>query len=294
MNKPAPEQAQWVVVTGASSGIGRYCASALSRDGYRVIATVRRDAEAASLESEGLTVVQLDLANPASVAAAASAIIERTGGRAFGLFNNAGFGQPGALEDISRLALREQFEVNLFGLHDLTVRLLPALEAASGHVVLNSSLLGYVGLRFRGPYVASKYALEGWADCLRQELHDRGVSVTLIQPGPVVSDFRRNSVKAWRRHVEPEQSRFRDMYERVAARLENDAEEAPFTLGEDAVYHRLLATLRSDKPAPRQPVTVPAHLFAWFRRLFPTRILDRVLLAASAGELKLKGPGRKE
>ena len=161
-----------VLITGCSSGIGRCVARGLAARGYRVFATARRQEDVEHLRAEGFTSLQLDLEDSGSIAAAVDAVLAHTDGRLYALFNNGAYGQPGAVEDLSREVLRLQFETNLFGWHELTNRVLPVMRRQGyGRIIHNSSVLGFVALPFRGAYTASKYALEGLTDTLRLELH---------------------------------------------------------------------------------------------------------------------------
>lgn len=257
----------------------------LKRD-YRIFATARKNEDVERLSREGLEALQLDVANPASIERAVEVVLERTGGRLYGLFNNAGFGQPGAVEDLSRDILRDQFETNLFGLHELTVRLLPAMRRqGEGRIIQNSSLLGLVALRYRGAYVASKFALEGLSDTLRMELRGSGIHVSLIEPGPVTSDFRRNAYELFKRNIDRDASPHGDIYEAVERRLAaEDDGSVPFTLGPEAVLDKVIHALESRRPKPRYYVTVPTYGFAFLKRILPHRWLDRVLIQASNAE----------
>lgn len=267
-----------VLVTGASTGIGRTAARMLRERGYRVLATARRPDDRAALAAEGFEALALDLADPDSVAACAREAIDRTGGGPWALFNNAGFGLPGAVEDLTREALRAQFEVNLFGTVDLTVRLLPAMRrAGTGRVVMNSSVLGFVCLPFRGAYTASKHALEAIADTLRLELHGTGVWVSLIEPGPVRSRFRENALAAFAAHVDRARSPFAARYDRATARGFRAENEPPFTLPPEAVGRALLEALSARRPRARYRVTLPAHALGLLTRLLPDRALDALL-----------------
>lgn len=268
--------ARSVLVTGASTGIGRTTAGMLRDRGYRVLVTARKADDLAELEREGFEAIPLDLADPDSVAACAKAAIEHTGGGPWGLFNNAGFGLPGAVEDLTRDALRHQFEVNLFGTVDLTRRLLPAMRrAGSGRIVMNSSVVGFFALPFRGAYSASKFALEGISDALRRELAGTGVFVSLIQPGPVRSRFRENARAAFGHHLDPERSAHAERYARLARR--NLSADPPFTLPPEAVGRVVLKALSARRPRARYRVTVPAHAMALLTRLLPDRGLDALL-----------------
>lgn len=273
---PGPRRS--VLVTGCSSGIGACVAAGLRARGYEVVASARREGDLTRLRAEGHVAVQLDLANPASVERGFEQAMEHTEGRLYGLFNNGAYGQPGAVEDLSREALREQFETNLFGTHDLTVRALRVMRAAGeGRVVHNSSVLGLVAMPYRGAYNASKFALEGLTDTLRLELAGSNVFVCLIEPGPITSRFRDNAERAFRRHVEPARSAHREAYEALAARLRQPGPVAPFTLPPEAVLARVLQALEAERPRPRYYVTVPTHLFGALRRLLPSAALDAVL-----------------
>jgi NAD(P)-dependent dehydrogenase (short-subunit alcohol dehydrogenase family) len=173
-----------ILITGASSGIGLCAAHDLRHRGYQVIAAVRKREDMARLEQEGIEAVQLDLANSASIRTAVDKALERTQGRLYALFNNGAYGQPGAVEDLSREMLREQFEVNLFGTHELTRYIIPIMRAQGyGRIIQTSSVLGLVALKYRGAYSATKFALEGLSDTLRMELAGTGIEVILIEPG---------------------------------------------------------------------------------------------------------------
>jgi NAD(P)-dependent dehydrogenase (short-subunit alcohol dehydrogenase family) len=279
--------ARAVLITGCSSGIGRVCAHGLAARRYRVFASARRPEDVAALAADGLEALQLDVADPQSIAQAVDELFARTDGRLYALFNNAGYGQPGAVEDLSRAVLREQFETNLFGAHELTCRVLPAMRAAGeGRIVQNSSLLGLVSMRFRGAYQASKHAMEALSDTLRQELAGTGIHVCIIEPGPVKSRFRENGYAAFKRNIDRDNSPWREVYVAVERRLAAGEDKGPFTLPESAVLAKLVLALESRRPKPRYFVTVPTHVMAALKRLLGTRLLDRVLLAASEGELR--------
>ena len=175
-----------ILITGCSSGIGYVCAHGLKKRGYRVFATARKPEDIARLEGEGLEALYLDYADSASVQAAALEVSKRTGGKLFALFNNGAYGQPGAVEDISRHVLEAQFAANFFGPHELTNLCLPMLRAnGEGRIVQCSSVLGLLALKWRGPYIASKFALEGLTDTLQLELRATNIRVVTINPGPI-------------------------------------------------------------------------------------------------------------
>lgn len=267
-----------ILITGCSSGIGLCVAEGLARRGYRVFATARRAEDVEMLAARGLESLQLDVADPESIRCAVEEVLRRSGGNLYALFNNAGYGQPGAVEDLRREVLRAQFETNVFGTVELTNRIIPVMRAqGGGRIIINSSLLGYVALPFRGAYNATKYALEGIADTLRLELRGSGIHVCLVEPGPITSRFRANAHEMFRRHVDAEASFFRETYRAMENRLTKPGPAAPFTLPPEAVLEKVIHALESGRPRIRYPVTFPAYLFAWLKRLLPGRALDGVL-----------------
>ncbi len=276
-----------VLITGCSSGIGYQCAHALKTRGYRVFATARRHEDVERLAGEGLEAFWLDISDPESIAIGVEHVMTQTDGKLYGLFNNAGFGQPGAVEDLSRQLIREQFETNVFGTLELTNAVLPYMRRHNeGRIIVNSSVLGLVALPFRGAYNASKYALEGLFDTLRLELADTQIHVSLIEPGPITSAFRRNAFALYKANIDPEKSPFKKKYLAMEKRLTKQGPAAPFTLGPEAVTEKVLHALSSEKPRARYSVTVPTYLFAYLKRMLSTRLLDSILLRVSRGEHK--------
>jgi len=276
-----------ILVTGCSSGIGRHCALGLKARGWRVFATARKAEDLDALRSQGLEAVALDLDHSDSIAAAVEQVLSATGGTLDALFNNAGYGQPGAIEDLRRDVLRAQFETNVFGTVELTNRIIPVMrQQGHGRIVQNSSVLGFVALPYRGAYNASKYALEGLYDTWRLELAGSGIHFSLIEPGPIESRFRTNAYAMFRKNVDTEHSAHWQTYQAMVRRLTKEGPAAPFTLGPEAVLKALLHALESPRPRARYYVTVPTHLFGWLKRLLPTRALDAVLLRVSRGEQK--------
>jgi NAD(P)-dependent dehydrogenase (short-subunit alcohol dehydrogenase family) len=275
-----------VLITGCSSGIGLCVARGLRERGYPVVASARKPEDVARLrEEDGLQCVQLDLDDSESISAAVAETLAITGGRLYGLFNNGAYGQPGAVEDLSREVLRAQFETNLFGTVELTNRLLPVMrEQGYGRIIQDSSLLGFVGLPFRGAYTASKFALEGISDTLRLELSGSGIHVSLIEPGPILSRFRANAFAAYRKNIDVERSPHRDTYQRMERRLTKQGPAAPFTLPPEAVLQRVIRALEAPRPRPRYYVTFPSYLFGSLKRLLSSRALDRIMLRVSRGE----------
>jgi NAD(P)-dependent dehydrogenase (short-subunit alcohol dehydrogenase family) len=276
-----------VLITGCSSGIGRNAATTLAERGFRVFATARSAQDVDVLTALGLEALPLDVDDTESIRQCVGEVLHRCDGRLYGLVNNAGFGTPGALEDISRDDLRRQFETNVFGAHEMVTSVLPAMRAAGeGRIVQISSVLGLVSLAYRGAYNASKYALEGLSDTLRLELADTNIYVSSIAPGPIGSRFRENAFAHYQQTVDTENSAHRDAYRKLAGKFERGSGKDPFSLGPEAVVRRIVHALESKRPKPRYYVTVPAILFSSLKRLLPTRTLDRVLLYVSRGELR--------
>lgn len=276
-----------VLITGCSSGIGYCAALRLSKRGYRVFATVRKASDVGLLQAQGLECMQLDLADSSSINTAVDDVLARTGGRLDALFNNGGYGQPGAVEDLPRDALREQFETNFFGTVELINRVIPVMRAQQqGRIVINSSVLGLVALPYRGAYIASKFALEGIADTLRLELKGSGIDICLIEPGPIETRFRANSFAAYQRHIAGVQSVHHESYRRMEQRLVKEGAAVPFTLPADAVVDRLIHALESSRPRLRYYVTAPTYLFAGLKRLISGRWMDRLLLAVAGNGSK--------
>jgi NAD(P)-dependent dehydrogenase (short-subunit alcohol dehydrogenase family) len=273
-----------VLVTGCSSGIGLAAARRLRDRGYPVFASARRDDDLERLRGDGLQAVRLDLDDDTSIGAALDAVLERTGGRLYGLFNNGAYGQPGAVEDLRRDVLRAQLETALLGWHELTRRAIPVMRAqGEGRIIQNSSVLGLVAFAYRGAYVAAKFALEGLTDTLRLELHGTGIQVSLIEPGPILSRFRENAFRKFVDNVDVEASPHRDRYRAMQARLTKEGPAQPFTLPPDAVVRRVIHALEARRAKARYYVTLPTYLFAALRRVLPTTALDAVLRAASGG-----------
>ena len=267
-----------ILITGCSTGIGRHVAEGLKKRGYRVFATARSVEDVEELCSLGFEALQLDLACSATIHHAFSTVMEMTGNTLYALFNNGAYGQPGAVEDLGRDALREQFEVNLFGPHELTTLAIPIMRRQGhGRIIQNSSLLGYVALKYRGAYNASKHALEGLTDTLRMELSGSGIFVSLIEPGPIQSNFRQNAWRAFRQSIDSSRGHHRGAYVPLADRLQEEGPVAPFTLGPEAVLQRVIHALESDRPRVRYRVTFPAYLFAILKRVLPDRVMDKIL-----------------
>ncbi len=265
-----------ILITGCSSGIGLDAARGLKARGWRVFATCRQEADCETLRGEGLESFRLDYADETSVAEAVAEVLRRTGGTLDALYNNGAFACPGAVEDLPRGALREIFETNLFGYHDLTRRVIPLMRAQGhGRIVNCSSVLGLVGLTWRGAYVATKFAMEGLTDVLRIEMKGTGIEVILIEPGPIATKIRENAIPHFEQWIDWEQSARREQYVSLRGRLyDKKTKKDTFELGPESVTAKLIRALEDRRPKPRYFVTTPTYAMGFLRRVLPTRALD--------------------
>ncbi len=269
-----------ILITGCSEGgIGYAAAHALRARGYRVFATARQPEDVKQLANEGFEAYRLDVTDYESMDTALTAILEKTGGTLDALFNNAGYGQPGAVEDIPTDALRAQFETNLFGLHELTRRVIPVMRAQGhGRIIQHSSVLGIISLRFRGAYNASKYAIEGLADTLRLELMGTDIFVSTLNTGPIISRFRENATKKFLESVDIEGSVHKEEYKSEVLRRQETKEEINWVnRTPDAVIKRVTHALEASRPRPRYYITPATYLLGTFKRILSTKLLDRLL-----------------
>ena len=268
-----------ILITGCSSGIGHDAAHGLRAAGWRVFASCRKAEDCARLMAEGFESPRIDYEDAESIVTGLAEVLEATGGTLDAVFHNGAYAIPGAVEDLPTGALRQIFEANLFGWHELTRHVIPVMRAqGGGRIVMNSSVLGFVGLRWRGAYVATKHALEGLTDVLRLEMRDTPVKVVLIEPGPITSLIRKNSIPHFERWIDWEASPRADQYRAtLLRRLYHSAGPDRFELPASAVTRVLLHALRSPNPRPRYRVTLPTKAMALATRLLPGRLLDAIL-----------------
>ena len=267
-----------VLVTGCSSGIGYCVAKGLKKRGYNVYATARKKEDVERLTKEGLKCLYLDYADSESVQDLANELMLLVGCDLYAVFHNGAYGQAGAVEDLTRETMEKQFAANVFGWMELNNRLIVMMRQNNrGRIIFNSSVLGFISLPFRGAYNASKYAIEGFADTLRLELKETGIEVSLIEPGPIESQFRKNSLIAMKENVDIEGSVHRDLYQKTVTRLEKEGAVVPFTLPADAVLKKVIHALESPRPKARYYVTFPTYLFGTLKRLLSTKWLDKAL-----------------
>ena len=267
-----------IIVTGCSSGIGAYCARALKADGWRVFGTVRKNEDLGSLQADGIEAFRMDYAHADTITDFVRDVAALSGGRIDALFNNGAYGQPGAVEDLTTDVLRQQFETNFFGWHELTRQVLPLMrKRGQGRIVQCSSILGVVPYRFRGAYTASKFALEGLSISLRMELQGSGIHVSLIEPGPIASRFTANALAKLNAHIDVKTSVHAADYRRQLARLDGSGPINRNKLGPDAVYAVLKHALNSPNPRPHYPVTTPAKQGMMLKRLLPADLFYRLM-----------------
>ena len=268
-----------ILITGASSGIGFDAAHGLRDAGWRVFASCRKAENCERLRAAGFESPQIDYADADSIVNGLAETLEATGGTLDALYNNGAYACPGAVEDLPTDALREIFETNLFGWHELTRLVIPVMRAQGhGRIINCSSVLGFVGYKWRGAYVATKFALEGLTDVLRQELSDTAIKVILIEPGPITSEFRKNAVPHFEKWIDWQNSARRDAYQEELDRLYTETEPGKFELPAAAVTKKILHALTAPKPKPRYYVTTPTYIMGFLRRILSTRWLDAVIL----------------
>ncbi len=267
-----------VLITGSSSGIGYDAAHGLRDAGWRVFASCRKQEDCERLIAEGFESPLLDYADSNSLANGLAEVLEATGGTLDALYNNGAHACPGAVEDLPRAALRENFETNFFGVHELTTMVIPVMRnQGHGRIVNCSSVLGLVGLKWRGSYVSTKFAMEGLTDVLRIEMEDTPIDIILIEPGPITSSIRENSIPHFEKWIDWENSARSRLYKALRGRLYEDTGPDKFELPASAVTKKLRHALESKRPKPRYYVTTPTYMMGTFKRILPTRMLDKIL-----------------
>lgn len=268
-----------ILITGCSSGIGYDAAKTLRDRGWQVFASCKKPRDCERLKSEGFTSPRIDYTDANSIESGLAEVLDATGGRLDALFNNGAHAIPGAVEDLPTDALRANFEANFFGWHELTRRILPVMRTQGhGRIVQNSSILGFISLRWRGSYVSTKFALEGLTDTLRIEMADTPIHVILIEPGPITTRIRENSIPHFVKWIDWRNSARAAQYEsQLLKRLYETRGPDRFELPPQAVTGKLIHALEAPRPRPRYYVTTPTHIMGFARRLLPTRWLDRLI-----------------
>ncbi|WP_281995884.1 SDR family NAD(P)-dependent oxidoreductase [Ruegeria faecimaris] len=268
-----------ILITGCSSGIGLDAAHGMRARGWRVFASCKQQRDCDRLRAQGFESPRIDYTDTASISSGLNEVLEATGGTLDALFNNGAHGLPGAVEDLPTEGLRQIFEANFFGWHELTRQVIPIMRSQGhGRIVQNSSVLGLVAYPWRGAYVATKYAIEGLTDTLRLELADTGIKVILIEPGPITSKIRENSIPFFERFINWQNSALRERYESsLLKRLYESPGPDRFELPASAVTTKLAHAVESKRPRPRYYVTTPTFIAGCLRRILSTRAIDRIL-----------------
>ena len=263
-----------ILITGASSGIGLQTAIYLQESGYKVYPTVRRSKDIQKLQNLGLEPLLLDVTDPKTINDTLEYIV-KSDGKLDILFNNAGYSQPGAIEDITTKVLKEQFEVNVFGLYEVTLQALKIMKKQGyGKIIQHSSVLGLISLKFRGAYNSSKYAVEGLSDTLRLELLDTNIDITVLNTGPVLSKFRENAKGKLQENIDIENSRFRSIY---IKNLQSNKSDVPFTVEAIVVAKVVHKIIMAKKVKPRYYITRATYILGTLKRILSTQLLDKIL-----------------
>lgn len=265
-----------VLVTGCSSGIGLATARVLRDRGWQVLPTARKEEDLAMLRAEGFTPVRLDVADGNSVTEAAAETMKIFGGVIGAVVNNAGFGQAGAAEDLTRETLSQQINVNFIGAHDVTSRFIPAMRKQGwGRIVNVSSVLGKIVIPFYGSYCASKFAMEALSDAMRVELWNTGIGVILVEPGPIVSKFRKNAAARAQTSLDLNSATHAQYYEKeIQRRIRQEKKPDMFTRPPEDVAVKIVHALESSSPKRRYRVTIPAYMGTWAARFLPDWVID--------------------
>ena len=268
-----------ILITGCSSGIGKDVAITLHNKGWRVFATCRSKTDCTFFTKLGIESFPLDLLEEDSINCAVNLIKDKTKSRLDVLYNNGAYAIPGAIQDIPRSAMREIFEVNVFGQIDLINRCIPLMMNSDYPKVINcSSVLGFISLPYRGLYSATKYSIEALTDALRRENYYSKIKFVLIQPGPINTDIKKKSVKHFEKWIDWKKSIHKKTYEnKVIKRLyDNNYKDSfnSYELQPDEVTKILLNVLNSKKPKARYKITIQTKIAQIMIKLLPTNTLD--------------------
>ena len=271
-----------ILITGCSSGIGAHCARRLKADGWRVFATARKPADIQRLQQDDIETFYLDYRESKSIQDCFSAVMQASGGRLDALFNNGAYSQAGAVEDVSTEALREQFDANFFGWHELTLLCVPVMRRqGSGRIIQHSSVLGIVPAPVRGAYNASKYAIEGLFTTMAMELEGSGIHLSLIETGPIPSDLAKNAIPYIEKYIDVENSVHAENYAKRLGQLGSGGTKDKKGRGAEPVYAQLRRALNDKRPRRHYFVTLPTHVAGLMRRFLPSKLLYRILNAWS-------------
>lgn len=277
---PEKTAGQAVLITGASSGIGKACALHLDKLGYRVFAGVRKPGDGEALQtiaSARLTPVQIDVTDEGSITAAKDRIEKELGasGHLFGLINNAGLGLAGPIEFQSLPDLRQQMEVNLIGVVAVTKAFIGLLRQSRGRIINIGSVSGVSSMPFQGAYCATKYALEAISDALRLELRPWGISVSIVEPGDIQTPAWQKSLDSANKMLESWPSQAFALYGPVVEMMRQMARE-PRGLPAEDVAKVVARLLGATTPKARVLVGTDARILALIEHL-PAPIRDWII-----------------
>lgn len=264
-----------ILITGCSSGIGRASAELLVKAGYTVYATARRSETLEPLAAAGARTLTLDVTDDASMQAAVD-VVSAEHGHVGTLINNAGYGEYGPIEEVPMDRVRAMFETNVFGLARLTQLVLPGMRSAGSGLIVNvSSMGGRIAFPIGGYYHASKYAVEGITDALRNEVRSFGIAVALVEPGPIRTNFEEtiNASHA----VDNPGSPYADLVAAVTQVNAGVYSSKVMSVGPQAVAKTILKVVESDSPRPRYLVTPVARALVNTRRIGGDRVWDAIV-----------------
>lgn len=265
-----------IIITGCSTGIGLETAHYLKSRGIKVYPTARQSKDVTMLKEQGFEdAMLLDVTNYEQIRAVINAVLANDNTIDV-WFNNAGFGQAGMLEDIRTEILKEQFETNVFGLHEATRQLIPIMRKQGyGKIIQHSSVLGIISLAGRGAYNASKYAIEGLSDTLRLDLEGENIHISLLNTGPVSSEFRNNAMQKLQANVDIENSYHKATY---LQNIEGRHKKVPFNLEAISVAKVVHRIIQAKNPKPRYYITKATYILGYLKRILSSKLLDRILV----------------
>ena len=264
-----------VLITGCSSGIGECVANCLREVGWDVFPTSRSESDVKKLYAKGFEALQLDLSDSISIENCVSNFMRKSPLGIGAIVNNAGIAIPGAVEDLSRDDLRAQFEINVFGLQELTNKLVPTFrDQGWGRIVNISSIYGILTAPMVGGYCASKYALEALSNAQRMELSNSGITLSLVEPGPILSSFRRNAYESLSKKISVGDHFYSDYKKTLDRKLGKSQKNTLFTLGPKHVANKVVHALTSDHPKRRYLITYPAYAGYVMARILPDFAVD--------------------
>lgn len=271
-----------ILITGCSSGIGLDTAKILKNHGYRVFASARKKEDVEQLSALGFEAIELDVNDSHSIKKGISEVLRLSNGTLDALFNNAGFLQAGAAEDVTRDKDRQQFETNVFGAMEVIRQVLPIMrKQGHGRIIQNSSILGIVTIPYCGSYNASKFAIEGYCRTLRQELLNTNIHVSLINPGPIKSELRKNAFDQFDRNLLDNTGQHQEAYKKLEkSYFHSDRTKDRLTLEPDAVAKQVIHALESRRPKVHYYTGFAAKGMAFLRRVLPDKWLDALLAKA--------------